>query len=71
MLHIDGRSWAVSARGSARLYSDKILVMIDGRSLYTPLFSGVIWDAIDVPLDDVEGSKSCAGRAPSCGAQMR
>jgi iron complex outermembrane receptor protein len=54
VLSLDGRSWDVSIRGSARLYSDKILVMIDGRSLYTPLFSGVIWDAIDVPLGDVE-----------------
>src|SRR5450755_3138430 len=54
VLHLDGRSWVVSARGGARLYSDKILVMIDGRSLYTPLFSGVIWDSIDVPLVDIE-----------------
>src|SRR6185369_6362535 len=45
VLSVDGRSWDVSARGSTRLYSDKILVMIDGRSLYTPLFSGVIWDS--------------------------
>ncbi|MCX6629818.1 MAG: TonB-dependent receptor, partial [Candidatus Solibacter sp.] len=54
VLSLDGRTWAVSIRGSARVYSDKILVMIDGRSLYTPMFSGVIWDAIDVPLSDVE-----------------
>ena len=54
VLRPDGRSWVVSARGSARLYSDKILVMIDGRSLFTPLFSGVIWDAVDVPLQDIE-----------------
>lgn len=51
---IDGRSWVVSARGSARLFADKMLVMIDGRSLYTPLFAGVIWDAIDVPLELIE-----------------
>ena len=44
----------MSARGGARLYADKILVMIDGRSLYTPLFSGVIWDSIDVPMEDIE-----------------
>ncbi len=50
---LDGRSWVVSARGSGRLYSNKILVMIDGRSLYTPLFSGVVWDSIDVPLEDI------------------
>jgi iron complex outermembrane receptor protein len=51
---LDGRSWMISARGSTRLYADKILVMIDGRSLYTPLFSGVVWDAIDVPLENIE-----------------
>ena len=54
VLKIDGRSWAISARGSTRLWADKILVMIDGRSLYTPLFSGVIWDAVDVPMEDIE-----------------
>lgn len=54
VLRLDGRSWVVSARGGARLYADKILVMIDGRSLYTPLFSGVVWDSIDVPMADIE-----------------
>jgi iron complex outermembrane receptor protein len=54
VLRIDGRSWSVSARGGARQFADKILVMIDGRSLYTPLFSGTIWDAVDVSLEDVE-----------------
>jgi iron complex outermembrane receptor protein len=54
VLSSDDRSWLISARGSARLYADKILVMIDGRSLFTPLFSGVIWDAVDVPLGDIE-----------------
>jgi iron complex outermembrane receptor protein len=54
VLSLDDRSFAVSIRGSARMYADQILVMIDGRSLYTPLFSGVIWDAIDVPMSDIE-----------------
>jgi iron complex outermembrane receptor protein len=54
VLRVDGRSWVVSARGSARLYANKMLVMIDGRSLYTPLFSGVVWDAINVPLQEIE-----------------
>jgi iron complex outermembrane receptor protein len=54
VLRVDGRMWTVSARGSARLYSDKMLVMIDGRSLYTPLLSGVLWDIVDVPLENVE-----------------
>ena len=51
---VDGRMWSISARGFSRLYSDKMLVMIDGRSLYTPLFSGVLWDLIDVPLENIE-----------------
>ena len=54
VLRIDGRAWTISARGLASLYADKMLVMIDGRSLYTPTFAGVIWDAIDVPLEDIE-----------------
>jgi iron complex outermembrane receptor protein len=54
VLQLDGRSWTVSIRGGARQYADKILVMIDGRSLYTPFFSGVVWDTIHVPMDDIE-----------------
>jgi len=54
VLQLDGRNWVVSARGGARLYADKMLVMIDGRSVFTRLFSGVIWDTVDVPLDDIE-----------------
>src|SRR5215469_7529436 len=54
VLQVDGRRWVVSARGSARLYSDKMLVMIDGRSLYNPIYSGVFWENIDVPMEDIE-----------------
>ncbi len=54
VLQIDGRYWSISARGAGRLYADKILVMVDGRSLYTPLFAGVMWESIDVPLDLIE-----------------
>jgi iron complex outermembrane receptor protein len=46
--------WAVSARGFNGQYSDKLLVLIDGRTVYTPIFSGVFWDAQDVPLDLIE-----------------
>jgi len=54
VLSVDGIRWTISARGSASLYADKMLVMIDGRSLYTPLFGGVLWDLVDVPLDNIE-----------------
>jgi iron complex outermembrane receptor protein len=54
VLSVDGRSWVVSARGDARLYSNKLLVMVDGRSVYWPMFSGVIWDSIGVFFEDIE-----------------
>jgi iron complex outermembrane receptor protein len=48
------RSWAVSIRGMNVLAANKISVVMDGRSLFTPFFSGVQWDAQDVLLDDVD-----------------
>ncbi len=51
---IDSNKWAVSSRGFNRQYSNKLLVLIDGRSVYTPLFSGVYWDIQDTILDDIE-----------------
>jgi iron complex outermembrane receptor protein len=47
-------SWAVSARGFNSTTADKLLVLIDGRSVYTPLFAGVFWDVQDTMLEDVE-----------------
>ena len=51
---INPSTWAISARGFNGEYSDKLLVLIDGRTVYTPSFSGVFWDAQDVPLDSIE-----------------
>ena len=51
---IDAASWAVSIRGFNGRFADKLLVMIDGRSVYTPLFSGVLWENLDVVMEDVE-----------------
>jgi len=51
---IDSHTWAVSARGFNNEFANKLLVMIDGRTVYTPLFSGVFWDMQDVMLEDVE-----------------
>ena len=50
----DGNSWAVTARGFNSGFANKLLVMIDGRSIYTPIFSGVFWDSKDVLLEDIE-----------------
>jgi iron complex outermembrane receptor protein len=48
------RGWAINARGSNTSTSNKLLVLIDGRSVYTPLFSGVFWEVQDTLLEDVE-----------------
>lgn len=49
-----GQSYAISARGFNSTTADKMEVLLDGRSVYTPLFSGVFWDALDTFLPDVE-----------------
>lgn len=46
--------WAISARGDNSSFANKLQVMIDGRSIYTPLFSGVFWDRHDTLLEDIE-----------------
>jgi len=46
--------WTVSARGFSDYVNNKMLVLIDGRSVYTPQFGGVYWDLQDVPLEDIE-----------------
>lgn len=51
---VDGHSWAISARGFANTVSNKLQVLMDGRSLYTPLFSGVFWDVQQTFLPDIE-----------------
>ncbi|MCX7087818.1 MAG: TonB-dependent receptor [Methylococcales bacterium] len=51
---INSNKWAISARGSNGSFANKLLVLIDGRSVYTPAFSGVYWDSQDVLMDDVE-----------------
>jgi iron complex outermembrane recepter protein len=51
---IDANKWAVSSRGFNSRFANKLLVLIDGRSVYTPLFSGVYWEAQDVMLEDVD-----------------
>ena len=50
----DGRTWGISARGFDISTANKMVVLIDGRSVYTPLFSGVSWDVQDLVLDDID-----------------
>src|SRR5438132_5155503 len=58
---IDSRQWAVSARGLNSTSTNKLLVLIDGRTIYTPLFSGVFWDVQDVPLQDIDRIEVISG----------
>lgn len=53
--------YAISARGFNGYSANKLLVLIDGRSVYTPLFAGVFWDAQDVALEDVERIEVSSG----------
>jgi iron complex outermembrane receptor protein len=52
--HVDANKWVVGSRGFGDLFSNKLLVLIDGRSVYSPLFSGVFWTVQDVALEDVD-----------------
>lgn len=51
---IDANKWAVTARGFNGVFANKLLVLVDGRTAYDAVFSGVFWDAIGVALADVE-----------------
>src|SRR2546429_994201 len=58
---IDSRQWAISARGFNSTTANKLLVLIDGRTVYTPLFSGVFWDVQEVPLADIDRIEVISG----------
>lgn len=49
----DSHTWAISSRGFNDEFANQLLVLIDGRSVYTPLFAGVYWDVQDLPLEDI------------------
>lgn len=58
---VDSRQWAISARGFNSTTANKLLVLIDGRTVYTPLFSGVFWDVQNVMLEDIERIEVISG----------
>jgi iron complex outermembrane receptor protein len=51
---INSNKWAVAVRGFNNLFADKVLVLVDGRTKSDRLNSGVFWESIDVPLDQIE-----------------
>src|SRR5581483_10215239 len=58
---VDSRQWAISARGFNATTADKLLVMIDGRTVYTPLYAGVFWDVQDYLLEDIDQIEVVSG----------
>jgi iron complex outermembrane receptor protein len=60
---VSASSHAITARGFNGTAANKLLVLIDGRSVYTPLFSGVFWDVQDVLLEDIERIEVISGPA--------
>ena len=51
---LNNGAWAISARGSASSVANKLLVLVDGRSIYSPIFGGVLWDLQDIMLVDID-----------------
>jgi iron complex outermembrane receptor protein len=51
---INSNKWAVAVRGFNNLFADKLLVLIDGRTVYDRLNSGVFWESLDIPLDQID-----------------
>ncbi len=50
----NSQQWAISSRGFNDLFANKLLVLVDGRAIYTPLFSGVFWENADAVLEDLD-----------------
>jgi iron complex outermembrane receptor protein len=58
---VDSRQWAISARGFNGTVANKLLVLIDGRTVYTPLYSGVFWDVQQMALADIDRIEVISG----------
>ena len=58
---INSSQWAISARGFNNSLANKLLVLIDGRTVYTPLYAGVFWDMQNLVLDDIERIEVISG----------
>ena len=57
----NSHDWAISARGFNTDLANKLLVMVDGRTVYTPLYSGVFWDVQDYVLEDIDHIEVISG----------
>jgi iron complex outermembrane receptor protein len=51
---VDANKWAITSRGFNDIFANKLLVLMDGRTVYVPVFSGVYWDTVDYVLPDLD-----------------
>lgn len=58
---LNSSAWIIGTRGFNTIFANKLLVMIDGRSVYTPLFGGVIWDLQHVMIEDIDRIEVVSG----------
>jgi iron complex outermembrane receptor protein len=58
---INAHDWAISARGFNADLANKLLVLLDGRAVYTPLYGGVLWNVQDYPLSDIDRIEVISG----------
>ncbi|WP_276501777.1 TonB-dependent receptor plug domain-containing protein [Terrimonas pollutisoli] len=58
---VNSSEWAISARGFNNVLANKLLVLIDGRTIYTPLYAGVFWDVQNLLLEDVDRIEVISG----------
>src|SRR5690606_8828659 len=58
---VNASQWAISARGFNNVLANKLLVLIDGRSVYTPLYAGVFWDVQNYLLEDIDRIEVISG----------
>ncbi len=59
----NGHTWAISVRGFNSVTANKLLVLVDGRSVYSPISSGVLWEAQDTMLEDIDRIEVIRGAA--------
>ncbi|MDP2384897.1 MAG: Plug domain-containing protein [Bacteroidota bacterium] len=58
---VNSSQWAISSRGFNNVLANKLLVLIDGRTVYTPLYAGVFWDVQNLLLDDIDRIEVISG----------
>ena len=58
---IDSHQWAITSRGFNNVFADKMLVLMDGRTVYTPLYAGVYWDVQSTLMEDLDRIEVISG----------